>query len=194
MEYHRLLDRHLPDSYAFSAVFDWKLTGPDEKQGYPAVESNPSLPQTGRHTDLPVHPPALTVRGRRPAAIVVDNVPKAFPQAGLAQAGIVFQAPVEGHRAIGGSRVENLVIRNLIVIETHVESIPDDDRGRLRIRACGDGPGFIWRGDSPIGVTWRKPAPDQPMRFFDERDEEVVLRPGLTWIYVMGPGGELRVR
>jgi SAM-dependent methyltransferase len=30
MEYHRLADRRLPDSYAFSAVFDWK-TGPSSE-------------------------------------------------------------------------------------------------------------------------------------------------------------------
>ena len=378
MEYHRLLDRYLPDSYAFSAVFDWKLKIPDEKQKFPTVESNPSPSQTDQQAVLSGSLPSSVFRSRRPVAIVVDNVAKAFPQVGLAQASMVFQAPVEGletrllaiysdelpprvgpvrsarpyfmawagafqpffihcgaspearvllqnpdsligielryrkedgmpsplsvanadatrfdlsrkaphfvfavpcavfqnpealsvslplsirsegqprlsdlldcqreaapsrhhsvqyqsdskvthcvevriqpkahsgerfiwdasamgfhrvalagNRMIHESQVEHMVIRNLIIVETHVENIPNDARGRLRIQACGDGPGYIWCGGPKIDVTWRKSRPNQLMRFFDGQDEEVVLPPGLTWIYILGPGGELRVR
>ena len=58
------------------------------------------------------------------------------------------QAALHGKQVIAGSEVPDLLIRNLIVLETQVESIPGDLRGRLRIRASGEGPGYIWR-DGP---------------------------------------------
>ena len=378
MEYHRLLDRHLPDSYAFSAVFDWKPKIQHDKQSLPTVESSPFVSHPDQQGDLAGSLSHPIIRSRRPVAVVVDNVAQAFPQVGLAQATTVFQVPVEGlqtrllaiysddlptcvgpvrsarpysmalagayqpffihcgaspearillqnpdnligielryrleegmpgplsvanaevtrfdlsrksphfvfampgtvfqnpeglsvsmpmsfrsggtprlsdlvdcecearrsrypsanhqrgseiarcvevrlqpkahsgerfiwdasaagfrraalarNRSIDGSQIDDLVIRNLIIVETHVESIPNDARGRLRVQACGTGPGYLWCGGPRIDVTWRKPSPDQPMQFFDEKDKEVVLCPGLTWICILGPGGELRVR
>jgi SAM-dependent methyltransferase len=380
MEYHRWADRHLPDSYAFSAVFDWKVKPFHEKAEISPMKGSVSLARPSEKETDPWSGLTLPTfnRGRRPVAVMVDNVPQAFPQHGLAQATTVFQAPVEGHctrllaiytldlppkigpvrsarpyflawagafqpffihcgaspealmqlgdpdsligielpyrieegtsipfavinaavaqfdlsrnpphfvfavpaaifeqpedlslslpavfrsaggpcldnllqyrleterkwhhsdphqdaskfacqveirvqtaghsgerftwdgsakgfrraalhdkQVIAGSEDPDLLIRNLIVLETQVESIPGDLRGRLRIRACGEGPGYLWRDGPKMDLTWRKLHPDRSIQFFGERGENILLRPGLTWIHFVGPDGEVRIR
>lgn len=98
------------------------------------------------------------------------------------------------NRVIPESRLSNFVIRNLIVVETYLENIPNDLRRRLRIRTCGDGPGCVWCGESSIDVTWQKLKPDQPMEFLDRKGENVLLLPGLTWICILGPSGNVQVK
>ena len=95
MEYHRLVDRWLPDTYAFSAAFDWILP---ETRGttVPAALRGAVQPAGGSEIDpwsgLPI---AEEYRGRRPVAVMVDNHGHAHPQRGLASASIVIEAPVE---------------------------------------------------------------------------------------------------
>ena len=43
-----------------------------------------------------------------------------------------------------------------------------------------------------MDVTWRKLQPDMPIQFFDDRGENIPLRPGLIWIHFVGPSGEVR--
>lgn len=96
MEYHRLADRWLPETYAFSAAFDWILPetrGPffslAGKNTTPASDKSEIDPWCG----LPVDEEN---RGRRPVAVMVDNSGRSHPQRGLASASIIIEAPVEG--------------------------------------------------------------------------------------------------
>ncbi|MGA7878787.1 MAG: DUF3048 domain-containing protein [Desulfoferrobacter sp.] len=380
MEYHRWADRRLPDSYAFSAIFDWKVSTPPEKVKPPLPDIQGSIIQGTelKTTHLDDSSSSRSHNTRRPVAIMLDNVPNAFPQRGLAQAAIVFQAQVEGlctrlmavysnelpsqagplrsarpyfmdwagefqpffvhcgaspqarlqmenpnnligtelryridegattpvpiknavaarfdltrkrphfvfvlpraifeqledlslmlpaklrsegrhqpadlvhcdseskqiwrggiaqrespspprevevrlqikailgerfiwnqaskgfrrvalngNQVIAGSEVPGLLIRNLIVLETLAAPIPDDPRGRMQIQSCGEGPGYIWRSGPKINLTWRKHQPDKPLELFDERNEKIRLRPGLTWIHFLGPDGKIQVK
>ena len=101
MEYHRWADRHLPDSYAFSAVFDWKAKPVHEKAEVPArgsSESSARPPEEEKRTFWSGLSLSTFNRSRRPVAVMVDNVPPAFPTAwiGAGDNGVLGLG-VEGH-------------------------------------------------------------------------------------------------
>lgn len=95
MEYHRLVDRRLPESYAFSAAFDWILP---ETRGLPAASSKAIvLSRTQEKIEPWSGLPTLdSAAGRRPVAVMLDNSSGSHPQIGLASASVVIEAPVEG--------------------------------------------------------------------------------------------------
>lgn len=96
MEYHRLADRRLPETYAFSAAFDWILPETRVASFPMVVRSNASDGDKNRidlWCGLPVDEEN---RGRRPVAVMVDNSSRSHPQLGLAGASLIIEAPVEG--------------------------------------------------------------------------------------------------
>ncbi|HWP92013.1 MAG TPA: DUF3048 domain-containing protein [Thermodesulfobacteriota bacterium] len=96
MEYHRLADRWLPETFAFSAAFDWILP---ETHGasISVITKKAKVVSDKGETDpwcgLPV---SEENRGRRPVAVMLDNSGRSHPQRGLASASLVIGAPVEG--------------------------------------------------------------------------------------------------
>jgi SAM-dependent methyltransferase len=109
MEYHRWVDRRLPERCAFTAAFDWivpetlppSLGTPGGNGRAAEVPGGASARDSAvvAHADLdpwtglPVDPDC---RGRRPVAVIVDNAAGAHPQEGLAAAAVVIEAPIEG--------------------------------------------------------------------------------------------------
>jgi hypothetical protein len=93
----------------FTCVFA-ACGGKDEKDttknGTQAVAENETeveqeevkMPETPGNTNLLTGLPNLTDEavGKRPVAVMVNNVKAAFPQYGVAQADIIFEVPVEG--------------------------------------------------------------------------------------------------
>lgn len=371
LEYHRWADQRLPDAYAFSAVFHCQAGHTGSVQMAHERETRKSRPESEEQDPWSGLPLGTTNSGRRPVAVMVDNVPAAFPQKGLAEATAIFQAPVEGlhtrlmavytrklpamagpvrsarpyfiewagafqpffihcgaspeafirlenpgsliglelryrmhgqppaphavlnapvaffdpyrnrphfvfalsenifkhtatlnlalpdalkgggvyhlthyrpqmkrtwynwahkhdvshfvqvdiktqpgaelgerftwdssasgfrrtatreNRPVAASVDPHLVVRNLMVLEARMEGIPGDLRGRMQIPSPGEGPGYLWRGGLKMEIIWRKFDPDMPLQCFDTQGKRVALRPGLTWIHFIGPGGEV---
>lgn len=94
---------------------------------------------------------------------------------------------------IPGSSDPDLLIRNLVVLRTDVEEQEASLRRRRRVRTLGHGTAQLWRGPAVEQVSWHKVAPDYTFEFRDEGGRLVVLRPGLTWICVLGADGEVRL-
>lgn len=69
-----------------------------ETESEVATEAVVELPETPGNTNLLTGLPTLTDEavGKRPVAVMVNNVKASFPQYGIAEADIIFEIPVEG--------------------------------------------------------------------------------------------------
>lgn len=90
------------------------------------------------------------------------------------------------------SRDPELLIHNLVVLYADVEEMGESLRRRRRINTCSEGPARLWRGPRSEEITWHKLAPDLYIEWRDAAGRIVPLRPGLTWICVLGADGEVR--
>ena len=96
MEYHRLVDRWLPETYAFSAAFDWILPETHGSFFPTAVRSNAIAYDKSEIDPWCGLPVSEKDQGHRPVAVMLDNSGRSHPQQGLAAASLVIEAPVEG--------------------------------------------------------------------------------------------------
>jgi len=87
-----------------------------------------------------------------------------------------------------------ILVRNLVVMFADVEELGASLRRRRRIKTCSEGPARLWRGPHAEEITWHKLAPDLYLEWRDANGRVLALRPGLTWVCVLGPDGEVTER
>ncbi len=77
------------------------------------------------------------------------------------------------------------VANNVVVLETDVDVIVGDDKGRKELVTIGTGTMHLFQnGVETIGV-WKKPSTEERLRFFDIEGNEIVMNAGTTWIEVI---------
>lgn len=96
-------------------------------------------------------------------------------------------------RSVGGAAsVDSLSgrqiqVRNVVVLATSINLIPNDPLYRLTVRTTGRGKVTIFRGGEEKTATWFR-SPGAPLNFSDSSGFPLYLDPGTTWIEVVSPG------
>ena len=80
---------------------------------------------------------------------------------------------------------------NVIVQTTRVTVL--DEVGRKKITTIGAGEARVLRDGVLIHGIWKKDSPSARTRFYDESGAEIGLRPGVTWVQVVGKDAEIEV-
>lgn len=85
-----------------------------------------------------------------------------------------------------GKDAEGKAVRakNIVAIITDIKVI--DEVGRLDIRTLGRGKGIFFVDGNALPITWEKAGKKDRLRFFDEKNQEVKLNRGTTWVEVVG--------
>ena len=74
---------------------------------------------------------------------------------------------------------------NVVVLETSVDVIAGDDKGRKELVTIVTGEMHLFQNGIEIIGTWKKPSVDQRLRFYDDEGNEIVMNAGTTWIEVI---------
>ena len=77
---------------------------------------------------------------------------------------------------------KQIIAKNIIVEEVNTKVI--DNEGRLSIDLVGNGSGIYITNGKGKKITWTKSSRSDKARYYDEKGEEIVLNPGVTWIQV----------
>lgn len=86
------------------------------------------------------------------------------------------------HRLSDGSE---LTTTNIAVMFVKVLGRPEPGTGTLTIETMGEGEALVFSGGKLTQGVWKKPTPAARTKFYKENGEEVVFRPGATWIEVV---------
>ena len=81
--------------------------------------------------------------------------------------------------------LENLPVKakNIIIQEAKTKVI--DNEGRLSIDLIGEGKGKYITNGKGIDIKWSKKSRNSKTYYYDEKGNEIVLNPGVTWIQVV---------
>lgn len=91
-------------------------------------------------------------------------------------------------RRIGGSVAKDLdgaVERAKNIAVVYVGTKVLDDKGRLSMTSIGKGKAIIFEDGLQIPAEWRKSTSKDRLRFYDSLGNEIVWRPGTTWVEVV---------
>lgn len=87
-----------------------------------------------------------------------------------------------GEAYIDGNDGSQIAVTNVIILKTTCTVV--DDAGRLKID-LSSGEGWFTCGGSIRPITWEKGDADQPMRYFDEFGQPLVLGEGKTYVCII---------
>jgi len=111
----------------------------------------------------------------------------------------VYLRWVQGQPHTDRTTGEQLAVSNVVVMfcEHQRTDIVEDSRGAtsIRIVMMGEGPLYLARDGVLVKGTWRREQSKEMARFLDEDGNELLLKPGQTWVevvpldYEIGYGG-----
>ncbi len=107
-------------------------------------------------------------------------------------AGWVYDADTNGYLRLrrgvparDAASGEQLWTKNVLVMEVAERPIPGDDKGRIEQDVLGAGGARLFLDGIERELTWRKPEPTAPLRFYDADGEEVRFNAGPIWIVAL---------
>ena len=123
-----------------------------------------------------------------------DNLEKvdpiiSFNQANSYQVKWIFDQKLEKYIRWQGGRIfktednDQITADNVVVIITDIKVI--DGVGRKELRTIGRGDAYIFQNGRMIEGKWTKASANQRMRFIKLNGEEIIMKPGKTWVEVI---------
>ncbi|MFA7654245.1 MAG: DUF3048 domain-containing protein [Candidatus Magasanikbacteria bacterium] len=97
-------------------------------------------------------------------------------------------------RAVNGSTStfeSEIVAQNIIVQYVNVRSIDEIDR--KKITTVGSGEARVLRDGFLIRGSWKKEDLSSRTRFYDENNQEISLKPGITWVQIVSKDAVVEV-
>ena len=85
-----------------------------------------------------------------------------------------------------------IVAKNIIIQEAKTKII--DKEGRLDIDLIGEGSGKYITNGKAIDIKWSKKSRNEKTFFYNEKGEEIILNPGITWIQVVRPNSDIEIK
>ncbi|HEU5099648.1 MAG TPA: DUF3048 domain-containing protein [Roseiflexaceae bacterium] len=89
---------------------------------------------------------------------------------------------------------QQLWAKDVVVLEIQEAPIPGDPKGRIDQNVIGSGRARVFMDGIEREVTWRKEAPEAPLRFFDDASTETRLNAGPVWIVALPSLNNLTVK
>ena len=84
--------------------------------------------------------------------------------------------------------------KDVVVLEIKEAPIAGDPQGRIEQNVIGSGRARVFSDGVEREVTWRKDAPEAPLRFFDDANTETRLNAGPVWIVALPSLDNLTVK
>jgi hypothetical protein len=84
-----------------------------------------------------------------------------------------------------------LSFANVIVLNTKIAQIKNDEAGRLDVSLTGSGTGYIASGGGITPIKWSKDKPASPFKFTYADGAPLTLAVGKTYVAIIGSGMEV---
>lgn len=88
-----------------------------------------------------------------------------------------------GAEQVDGRDSEQLEVKNIIIQNTPWHN--EDDNGYLYFETVSSGTGKYITDGKAIDIKWSKENENSPTRYFDDKDNEITLNQGKTWVCVV---------
>ena len=96
-----------------------------------------------------------------------------------------YQRLVDGTTQLDATTNQVLTVKNVVVLFTDIEPIPNDPLLRVELRTLGTGEARVYTGGQVYSGTWRKTKPDSLIELVDNSGQILPLQPGNTWFSAM---------
>lgn len=100
----------------------------------------------------------------------------------------------QGEFHIDRNTNETIRAKNIIVLFVKNESIVGDKYGRQELYTTGTGKGYYITNGKYEEITWRKDDRTQQTKYFNSKGQKLTLNPGQTWIQIISPNSDVRIR
>lgn len=93
-------------------------------------------------------------------------------------------------------RNTNEVIRakNIIILFVDNQTIQGDKYGRQELNTTGSGKGYYISNGVKQDITWVKTFRTSQTKYLDANKKEITINPGQTWIQIVSPNADVRIR
>ncbi len=82
-----------------------------------------------------------------------------------------------------------IIAKNIIIQEAKTKVL--DKEGRLEIGLVGEGQGKYITNGKVMDIKWVKKSRSDKTKYYNLKDEEIVLNPGVTWIQIVNTNTEI---
>ncbi|AGC69047.1 hypothetical protein Cst_c20740 [Thermoclostridium stercorarium subsp. stercorarium DSM 8532] len=89
---------------------------------------------------------------------------------------------------------EVIRVKNIIILFVKNETIEGDRYGRQELYTTGSGKGYYISNGVKQDITWVKSSRDSQTRYLDANNKEITINPGNTWIQIVPPNADVRIR
>lgn len=103
----------------------------------------------------------------------------------------VYERYKDGEKHIDEEDDSRIVAKNIIIQEVNTRVI--DNIGRVAMDLVGSGKGKYFSNGSGRDIKWVKDTRKGKTIYYDENEKEIYLNPGVTWIQVIRPSGQVSV-
>jgi hypothetical protein len=100
----------------------------------------------------------------------------------------------QGEYQIDRNTNEVIRAKNVIILFVRNEPIVGDKLGRQELHTTGSGTGYYITNGKYEEITWKKDDRTQQTRYFNSRGQRLTLNPGQTWIQIVSPDADIRIR
>jgi hypothetical protein len=88
-----------------------------------------------------------------------------------------------GDKHIDEMNNEQLAVSNIVF--QHIRGWSRDDKGYLQFELFGSGKAQVFTNGRMIEGTWVRDGENEPAKFYDQQDNEIIFNQGKTWICVI---------
>lgn len=92
-----------------------------------------------------------------------------------------------GGAYVDGNSGEQVVVTNVLVLETSVSVIAGDTYGRLAVKTTGTGNGTFFCGGQSIPIHWSRANRNSPFVYTTESGSPLVLGKGSSYVCILSP-------
>lgn len=92
-----------------------------------------------------------------------------------------------GGAYVDGNNGEQVVVTNVLVLETSISVIAGDTYGRLTVKTTGSGNGTFFCGGRSIPIRWSRVNRNSPFAYTTESGAPLVLGQGSSYVCILSP-------
>lgn len=92
-----------------------------------------------------------------------------------------------GKEYVDGNTGEQVVVTNVLVLETQESVIAGDTEGRLKVRTTGEGEGRFFCGGKTVPIRWSRADRNSPFVYTTEDGAPLELGEGSSYICIISP-------
>ncbi len=115
----------------------------------------------------------------------IKVVPSKYTNSSFKYSNGMYQRYQEGKKDIDMATSSQIGVQNVVVQLTDIANL-NDKEGHVDVKLDGSGVAYVFRDGKIINAKWSKDAFRTQTKLYDESGNEIKLKSGKTWWYIVG--------